>query len=750
MSDPAQLAYERARQLILMARDQQAESLRLSGPETKELRRIPDEISELKHLKSLILGWVAQDGIERDTACQQISDLSPLGSLYSLQSLNLCFCEQISDLSLLESLSSLKSVNLSLCRQISDLSPLESLSSLQSLDLSYCRQISDLSPLGALSSLQSLELSYCEQVSDFSPLGSLSSLQSLSLSGCSQALGEFGPLFFALPQLQDLFLFETQFADLPLAVCGENFFANVIDEVRAHFADLQAGAEPDAEVKVLILGNGHAGKTQFTRRLLGLPFDPAIPSTHGIQVHTLEKDWIDGGGEMRLNLWDFGGQEVYHGSHTLFVEGQAIFLLLWTPELENSDAFLEGSLEMRNRRLPYWLDYLRCFAGTQSPVLVIQSQCDSAGQRQRSLSESMVRKHGSSFASIQLMECSAKTELGRGLVEAQIREGVRDCLAQRPLPPVGLGRARVRGRLRQMLAADQELPAAERRHRVLTRPEFDAICADEGGISDTEAFLDYLHHSGVVFYRHGLFDGRIVLDQNWALEAVYALFDRKRVLPLYRGYGRFTQEELSTLIWQDYSQDEQKPFLGMMESCGICFSLDPRHEQVEDREYIALELLPLRSRAHEELLSGRIPSGRPDAQIRAQYPFLHDGLMRQFLSRIGKKAGRAAVYWRYGCWFYEQVNQSRILIEAHWDDDERSQSGYIHFQAWGGNAQQLVEAMLQCLEETPMGAKPEIRSDFSGGSAEAVAPRFLGEKEFRWEDAKPAVAAQPVEAVKKV
>jgi hypothetical protein len=32
-----------------------------------------------------------------------------------------------------------------------------------------------------------------------------------------------------------------------------------------------------------------------------------------------------------LNLWDFGGQDIYHGSHTLLLHGQTIFLVLWTP-----------------------------------------------------------------------------------------------------------------------------------------------------------------------------------------------------------------------------------------------------------------------------------------------------------------------------------------------------------------------------------------------------------------------------------
>lgn len=41
-------------------------------------------------------------------------------------------------------------------------------------------------------------------------------------------------------------------------------------------------------------------------------------------------------------------------------------------------------------------------------------------------------------------------------------------------------------------------------------------------------------HNRALFYRPGLFGDRIVLDQNLALEAIYAIFDRKKILPLLR------------------------------------------------------------------------------------------------------------------------------------------------------------------------------------------------------------------------
>ena len=37
------------------------------------------------------------------------------------------------------------------------------------------------------------------------------------------------------------------------------------------------------------------------------------------------------------------------------------------------------------------------------------------------------------------------------------------------------------------------------------------------------------------------------------MEAIYALFDRKKILPLLRGYGRFSRKDLEVLIWSDYT-----------------------------------------------------------------------------------------------------------------------------------------------------------------------------------------------------
>jgi internalin A len=630
-------------------------------------------------------------------------DLTPLGNLTFLNTLSLNGCSNLSgDLSPLAGLSSLQHLDLSFCWNLSDdLSPLTNLISLQKLSLHSWKQLSDLRPLTGLPSLHWLDLAYCERLSDLSPLVSLTSLRTLDIHGCGIRL--FAPLESLLPGLADLRVFGCQFEDLPSEVCGESYDEYVLHKIHAHYEDLKSGPLQDAEVKVLFLGNGGVGKTQLCRRLRALPFDPSVPTTHGIRLGEMTVMLENFPEPVRLNLWDFGGQDIYHGSHALFLQAQALFLILWAPELEQSGSYEESGVLLRHRPLSYWLDYLRTFAGTDASVLIVQSQCDMARDRAPHPPAKV-----DDFCSLRWIEVSAKTGLRLNLVKAALEEAVRDCFERRPPPPIGAGRVKVRDELRQMLEEDQKHEPAQRQHRLLERAEFDRICNEVGGVSDKNALLDFLHHNGVVFYRPGLFGDRIILDQNWALEAVYSIFDRKKILPLLRGHGHFSRADLERLIWSDYTTEEQKVFLGMMESCGICFKV--RELSDDEWEYIAPELLPEWSEAQKSLLTGRIPKGHPTAEVEARYAFLHEGVLRGYLSKIGRQAGDAAIYWKYGCWSYEETTDSRVLIESQWDNAEsEAGAGSIRLRAWGENAETLLDPLLEALQKLPVGQPPEIK-----------------------------------------
>jgi len=487
------------------------------------------------------------------------------------------------------------------------------------------------------------------------------------------------------------------FADVPRQIYGIE--ENAIDAVRAFYADLRAGETVDRETKLILLGNGSAGKTQLCRRLRREEFNDNIPSTHGIEVHETKIKLEELGDPVPLNIWDFGGQEIYHGTHALFVQGRAVFAILWTPELEEAAAHQKPGALFRDRPLIYWLDYVRFFADTKNPVILVQSQFDTWVGRVPKPPSGEV----GDFDLLQTVRASAKTKNGPDAMRAALDDAVREGLLVTPGQRIGTRRVRVRNRLRELLKENDDC------YRLLDRADFDRICNEEKGVSSTEALLEFLHNTGAIYYCKELFNGRIVLDQNWALQAVYTVFDREKTLPILRdeNLGRFTRLQLHRLVWGSYTLEQQEVFLGLMESCGICFRAG--RDLNGEVEYVAPELLPSQTGAQRKLINGRVPLDDPAAEAVASYPFLHEGILRNFLSRIGSHAGDAPQYWRYGCWFYEEITRSTVLIEGNWADAaSETGPGTIRFRTWGDRARDLIQPLVTELKALKLGQEPAI------------------------------------------
>ncbi len=257
--------------------------------------------------------------------------------------------------------------------EFTDLAPLANLQGLQSVHL-QSTEVTDLAPLADLQGLQYLFLSGTG-VTDLAPLANLEALQSLFLFNC-RPLPETFRALANHPRLAELVADEV--AGIPREVLSHNIFNNCLPRLRSYLDELKLGAEAENEVKVILLGNGRVGKTQLCRRFRDEPFNEAIESTHGVQIwrKPLRLQAKDQEHVFQVNWWDFGGQDIYHGTHALFLRSRAVFLLLWTPALENRDEYTENGLTLRNQPLAYWLDYVRSLAGEDSPVIVVQSQCD--------------------------------------------------------------------------------------------------------------------------------------------------------------------------------------------------------------------------------------------------------------------------------------------------------------------------------------------------------------------------------------
>jgi internalin A len=242
-------------------------------------------------------------------------------------------------------------------------------------------------------------------------------------------------------------------------------------------------------------------------------------------------------------------------------------------------------------------------------------------------------------------------------------------------------------RLNALRQADQVLPAKERQKQTLTKAEFATLCEETGGVSDSEQLLVYLNAIGLVFYREGMFEDKIVLDQAWALDAIYTIFTRGTcAIPLKAMGGRFTAKVLSVLAWPDKSADEQALLLSMMRSCGIAFPLDTKWSPTEHTEWLAPALLPAQD-TMAALIERDWEVGGDVSSHTFDYDFMHDGLIRTLMAEVGRQAGYAGTYWDKGFIVYETKTRSRLKVEA-----ERGEnwSGSLKVQTRGQSASKLL------------------------------------------------------------
>jgi internalin A len=625
-----------------------------------------------------------------------VSDLSPLARLTALQTLS-CFSTLVSDLSPLARLTALKSLS---CfrTQVSDLSPLARLTALQSLSCNDTR-VSDLSPLACVATLQSLDCSGT-QVRDLSALVQLGDLRKLNCS--STPLSTLSDALVWHPSLRELRLFDTRITKIPTEVLSRQSGDNCLDRVRAHLRDLEAGDEILPDTKVLVLGNGRIGKTQICRRLRGEAFEPDADSTHGIRVVSAELPVRPRGmktaespsapGEATVHLWDFGGQDLYHGTHALFMRTTSVFIAVWTPQSDDTQQYEYGGTTFCNHPLAYWIEFIRHQSGAESPVLIVQNMCERP--KDAVLHLPVEDRAAERLGFCKVLQYSALQDRGRAALDEALAEAILWLRETKGQARIGKGRLEVKRALEALRDDDVALPVEERRNRTVSQDQFHKMCSQAGNVSSPDFLLDYLHHAGVVFYQRGLFDDRIVLDQGWALEAIYAVFQRQKCYRQLRQLrGRFTRTLLEALAWRNYSASEQQLLLSLMTSCGICFvhREEDREGQFET-EYIAPDLLPSRDEVAAEIDA---TWGEPahGGNTVVELPFLHPGVMRGVISRIGRKAGMSAVYWKQGVCLYEKSTRSRALIEQRPSNHHGTWSGQIVVSTRGGQSAELLTSL---------------------------------------------------------
>lgn len=660
-----------------------------------------EKIWPVEHLESLSSLSAAR--------CVSVSDFEFLGSIKKLELLNISAYYKNAPHKHIKNLSKLRFLNSSLCKGVENLDDFPESANLISLNLSLCIDMLDVKNIEAYKKLKLLKIRGCGKISSLDPIKNLGNLLLLRLDGlqCAENITPQDLLDF-WPNLR---IFSTYLLkSTPNEILSHRKFLsdeNCLPKIREWWQDLQLGEAESHELKLFILGNGRVGKSELFGRLRGENFHGELPSTHGIQLGRFELCRHHDGRPIFLNAWDFGGQDIYLGTHALFLKSRAIFLLAWHPDMETEAPYTEAisGLEMRHRPLQYWLDYIHSLAGDDARVIVVQTRC----ARENDEATPPLRDTTRLAWYRQTISC-AEPEDGIDSLRDLLKRAARHRL-ESPAPP------RMPA---SWLAVRDRLAVLRKTDKAIARERFDAICADTHQGASSDALLHYLHQAGDVFHQTGVFGDAIVLDQQWALDGIYTLFDRGRVLPLLRGSGGvFAPDMLDALAWNGcYNKEERALLLSMMENCDLVF---PAHQWCETHYYAMIDALP-DAAASANRIAMAWPADAQAVEAVAEYAFLHEGVLRALLARIGRLAGRDAVYWRHGVCLYDARTASRARIDTEQHADG---SGRVRMRATGPEAETLCARLVELVKDIRIGEPPQITGD--GASEHPTLPRSTSE-----------------------
>ncbi|MCP4150350.1 MAG: hypothetical protein GY757_21560 [bacterium] len=193
------------------------------------------------------------------------------------------------------------------------LPPLQGLENLTTLDLRD-NQLTDITSLQGLENLITLNLGG-NGLADVSALQGLKKLTFLELSyNRIEVLPESFVRLDMKIEMSNVFkgegyihLYGNPLKHPPIEILKQGK-----KNILAYYQSLKEGPKrPLNEVKVLLLGEGGAGKTSLANRLMENTFNENLDQTHGIDIRTWSLQ-PPGTAPVTVNLWDFGGLEVQH------------------------------------------------------------------------------------------------------------------------------------------------------------------------------------------------------------------------------------------------------------------------------------------------------------------------------------------------------------------------------------------------------------------------------------------------------
>jgi internalin A len=568
------------------------------------------------------------------------------------------------------------------------------LSHLESLEISRNLLTELPESIGNLTELKQLNAGW-NQISILpDSIGNLKSLRRLDLS--PNCLTHLPSTIGSLSQLFEIYLDENQLVELPqtmrqlvalrrLYLHGNPLLNIPPEELGRTWAEVDRGGPPKSprkilnyyfrtlllekrplnEAKLILVGRGGAGKTSLRKRLITGEFDEGEDKTAGIQVTPWSMNV--GAEKVKLNVWDFGGQEIMHATHQFFLTKRSLYVLV----LNSREGKQEANLE-------YWLRLIGGY-GAGSPTIVVVNKCD---QHPLDLAEQSLREKYPFICEFIRTDCKTAEGLSplRSVIE---RETARLPDLRTPFPEAW---STLKKKL-EMLRDD-----------CITYDAYRTLCDenDEKDDGNQQVLIGFLHDLGAVL--HFRDDPRLndlgVLKPTWVTGGIYGLLNAKE---LAQSNGVLDINQLGTLLDQKKYPSERHDFLlRLMAKFELCFELP----HTGGTKFLIPELLP------EE--PDELPFWGTDVLgFEYNYNVLPEGLLPRFIVRT-HTLSEAGPRWRSGVVLRQR--QAEALVRA----DVQDRRVWLAVRGPGRQPRDLLAVLRGHFEE--------IHSDISGLVADERVP----------------------------
>lgn len=441
---------------------------------------------------------------------------------------------------------------------------------------------------------------------------------------------------------------------------------NCLAEARDWFTELRiAPPEKNKVVKLMLTGNSNAGKTTLLCALKNGNCScnsEQHPSTHGIQIET----W--GNADFKYNTWDFGGQEIYHGTHRLFMSSKAIQLILFSPDIEkDARNFKKVDDRTRNAKIlphtvEYWYETI-IEQSSNSLFFFIQNKSDleDTNDIQYGKIDKEVREYTDN-KNADLILISAKS--GDGI--RKVKNTLRD-FAEEEMPEYNMPMPKSWLQVRQFFI--DNLKEGE---KFIDQNFFIQKCKEHNVSERTWGLLkEYLHHSGYIYFHEKLGD-KIIANQIWAMNAIYKPLDpNEEYYEEVKEYkGKISVRRLFQIFDAEgeYSKIEKWLLLEFLISCGLCFKIKTKVDDKENSEsdyYLFPEFL---NEERDKVVDESWENAKDVQHFRFKLSWLNYHIVQNFITKIGRKTNLNFI-WRTGIYVLDE-KYGRFLLEV--DKEEKA------------------------------------------------------------------------------